>query len=121
MWINLSTLTGCLATREYKVTERGRFLKINFGTDLKYKCTENYANYYVIWQYRVPFSNLILYSMISETPRRLFKFYIKHHREFASNFSLRTAPVLEIVPSRYLQELNCIKDLFSESKDFDKY
>ena len=46
--------------------------------------------------------------MISETPHKLFKFYIKHHLEFELNFSFRTAPVSEIVPIRYPQEINCI-------------
>ena len=33
--------------------ESGRALKLVFRTDLKYTCTENYVNYYVIWQYYV--------------------------------------------------------------------
>ena len=114
-------LTGCLATRECKVNERGRDLEIIFSRDLKYTCTENYVNNYVIWQYHVPVSKFILYSMISETPRKLFKFYIKHHLEFESNFSFRTAPVSETVPVRYPQEINSIKYLCSELKDIDKY
>ena len=45
------------------------------------------------------FSYVILYS-ISETPRKLFKFYFKHHLEFESKFSLRTALISEIAPIR---------------------
>ena len=94
---------------------------LSFRTDLKYTCTENYVNYYVIWQYHVPFSNVILYSMISEMLRKLFKFYVKHHLESESNFSIRTVPVLEIAPIRLPQVLICMKDLCSEPKYFNKY
>ena len=38
--------------------------------------------------------------MISETPRKLLKFNAKHHLEFESIFSLRTAPVSEGTPIR---------------------
>ena len=93
-------ITGCLATRESKVNERGRALKIIFRTDLRKTCTKHYVNYHVISQYHVPFSNFILYHMISETPRKLLKFNAKHHLEFESNFSLRTAPVSESAPIR---------------------
>ena len=48
--------------------------------------------------------------MISQTPRKLFKFYIKHHLEFESNVSFRTDPVSEIAPIRLSQELICMKD-----------
>ena len=34
------------------------------------------------------------------TQHKLIKFYIKHHLEFESNFSLRPAPVSEISPIR---------------------
>ena len=39
-----------------------------------------------------PLVNVILCSTRSETPRKLFKFYIKHNLEFESMFSHRTAP-----------------------------
>ena len=94
------SITGCLATRKCKVNERGRVLKIIFRTDSRNTCTKHYVNYHVISQNHVPFSNFILYRMISETPRKLLRFNAKHHLEFESKFSLRTAPVSEIAPIR---------------------
>ena len=97
---NSLPITGCLATRECKVNERGRALKNIFRTDLRNTCTKHYANYHAISQYHVPFINFILYCMISEIPRKLLKFNAKHHLESELNFSVRSAPVSEIAPIR---------------------
>ena len=52
----------------------------------------------MVYKNKVKKKKNILYNMISETLRKLFKFNLKHHIEFESNLSLGTAPVSEKAP-----------------------
>ena len=91
-------ITGCLATRECKVNERGRALKIIFRTDLRHTC----INIMLITMSfdSIMFPLVILFYTVCVEKTRKFKFNVKHLIDFESNFSLRTAPVSEISPIR---------------------
>ena len=54
-----------------------------------YTSTENYVNYYVIWQYQVTISIFYFYNTITFTLLNILKFYIKYPLEFYSIFYLK--------------------------------